>query len=344
MKRFQTKRQAFTLIELLVVIAIIAILIALLLPAVQQAREAARRTQCRNNLKQLGLALHNYHDTHNVFPPGYVDLRGADSTGNLGGNLDDNDGHWAWSVFLLPFLDQAPLYNRLNPGDSLPSASLAANTSDMQRRYEAFRCASDDGPRSQPDAGYQIDNLPGTGGANTPVSVTNYIVANNNYNVRRNRSSSVTDGNAGATGAFYRDSAIRISDFFDGSSNTILMGERFYQSAGIRMNAGMLFTVRDGGAAGAPAGPADNTANNQGMMTISGSSRYPINFKTSTTVNSAQNQGFSSVHEGGAHFLFGDGRVQFLSENIDLNSGTTVVDSTFERLIAVEDNQTIGEY
>lgn len=100
-------RRGFTLIELLVVIAIIAVLVALLLPAVQQAREAARRSSCKNNMKQLGLALHNYHDTHFSFPPGYLD---QDSYGGFG-FVDINQGHWAWSASLLPFLDQAPLYN-----------------------------------------------------------------------------------------------------------------------------------------------------------------------------------------------------------------------------------------
>src|SRR5581483_8700238 len=97
-------KKGFTLIELLVVIAIIAILIALLLPAVQQAREAARRTQCKNNLKQLGLALHNYHDNFNTFPPGGVN--GTAATSNYQG--------WGWSIMLLPQIDQAPLYNQIN--------------------------------------------------------------------------------------------------------------------------------------------------------------------------------------------------------------------------------------
>ena len=94
MPRHRTTRQAFTLIELLVVIAIIAILIALLLPAVQQAREAARRTQCRNHLKQLALALHNYHDTHGVLPSGYIVETG-----------------WGWGTMVLPPMDQGPLFN-----------------------------------------------------------------------------------------------------------------------------------------------------------------------------------------------------------------------------------------
>src|SRR6266487_2467467 len=98
------RRLGFTLIELLVVIAIIAVLVALLLPAVQQAREAARRSQCRNNLKQIGLALHDYHSTHNVFPPGYVAGAAYPATSN----------GWSWCAQLLPYLDQASLYHSIN--------------------------------------------------------------------------------------------------------------------------------------------------------------------------------------------------------------------------------------
>src|SRR5688572_18495143 len=125
MSRDQRRRIGFTLIELLVVIAIIAILIALLLPAVQQAREAARRTQCKNNLKQMGLALHNYHDAFNMFPPGHVYDGFADtnvrSPTNGGGNDCVAAGALAsnatyvrapWTVQILPYIDQAPLYNQ----------------------------------------------------------------------------------------------------------------------------------------------------------------------------------------------------------------------------------------
>ncbi|MCA9089676.1 MAG: DUF1559 domain-containing protein [Planctomycetaceae bacterium] len=106
-------RPGFTLIELLVVIAIIAILIALLLPAVQQAREAARRSQCKNNLKQLGLALHNYHDTFNTFPPGGVSALANSNCNPTGGSEPANQGA-PWTVLVLPYVDEAPRYNSFN--------------------------------------------------------------------------------------------------------------------------------------------------------------------------------------------------------------------------------------
>src|SRR5262245_46775846 len=110
------RRRAFTLIELLVVIAIIAVLIALLLPAVQMAREAARRTQCRNNLKQIGLALHNYHASHQVFPPGCQQQRCNQSTVVEPpiGNGMENWGSFSGQSMLLPYLDQTPVYNGIN--------------------------------------------------------------------------------------------------------------------------------------------------------------------------------------------------------------------------------------
>src|SRR5579872_1827700 len=97
-------RRGFTLIELLVVIAIIAVLVALLLPAVQQAREAARRTQCKNSLKQIGIALQNYHDSARTLPPGYISL--IDTSGN------DLGPGWGWAAMLLPQMDQSPLYDQ----------------------------------------------------------------------------------------------------------------------------------------------------------------------------------------------------------------------------------------
>ena len=144
----RASKAGFTLIELLVVIAIIAILIALLLPAVQQAREAARRTQCRNNLKQLGLAMHNYHDNFNLFPP--QDFGGAATLCVLA-NTNFNF-KWAWGTAILPYIDQAPLFNQLNSnGCSMPRANTLFNgVALLQQSLPAFRCPSDTGPSLNP--------------------------------------------------------------------------------------------------------------------------------------------------------------------------------------------------
>ena len=346
MKTIRRKR-GFTLIELLVVIAIIAILIALLLPAVQQAREAARRTQCKNNLKQLGLAFHNYHDVYNRFPPGYVDFRDA---GFTAAQLDDN-GHWAWSAFLMPYIEQAALYNQLNVGNVTGSAAYDANQSSLQQTFNAFRCPSDAGapnihnPGTSP--GYAID-LPGPGGTNTGLPISNYVVANNIVSVRNRRSNTPNRGDVGAIGAFYRNSNTAIRDITDGTSNTILAGERAYRLGNFLMHAGTLFLVRgNGGSAGGGPTAQDNGPSwNQGLMTIAASCRYPINPVLTTNGSSALNQSFSSRHEGGAQFLMGDGAVRFISENIeaDISGAPWVTNSIIENLIGIADGEVVGEF
>lgn len=139
--RFTSCRsRGFTLIELLVVIAIIAILIALLLPAVQQAREAARRTQCKNHLKQIGLALHNYESTHNTFPPGCVSIPTSTWSGVSNDGIQETGPGWGFFAHILPFIDQAPLYNSINFNIAITAASHAT-----QRRtiIAPYRCPSD---------------------------------------------------------------------------------------------------------------------------------------------------------------------------------------------------------
>jgi len=331
----------FTLIELLVVIAIIAVLIALLLPAVQQAREAARRSQCKNSLKQLGLAFHNYHDVHSCFPPGYVDLRG-------GSGVSDNQGHWAWSIFLLPYVDQAPAYQMINPGPVNASKINATQKAAMQSSFEMFRCPSSSQPRlhdSSIDPGYVIET---TSVGTCALPVTNYVVANNIAGLRQYKATNAIGGTTGAVGAFYRDSNTRLRDITDGSSNTILVGERSYFRSGQRNSAGMLLAVRDANGTGPSAAdtvsPVPDHSSNQGMVTISGSVQYPINVAL-TGAATSQNIAFSSNHVGGAQFLFGDGRVQFISENVNLlNDSAWTCNSTFENLIGIADGNVIGEF
>ena len=156
------RRKAFTLIELLVVIAIIAILIALLLPAVQQAREAARRTQCKNNLKQIGLAMHNDHDIQRVFPPSAV----------RSSRHPADDSVWAWGVMILPQLEQAPLSQQLapnNPRSFFEALSDPVVLNLVQQPLAAYRCPSSTGPNLN-------DHHPmDPAGANVQVSLSNYV-------------------------------------------------------------------------------------------------------------------------------------------------------------------------
>ncbi len=183
------RRRGFTLIELLVVIAIIAILIALLLPAVQQAREAARRSTCKNQMKQLGLALHNYHDTFNTFPPG----------GWSGGN------QLSYTTQILPYIDQAPLYGTINfstPGDSSFDAIAA-------RKLVVMLCPSSNKEMENGSATLFAQHYLGVQGTvSTTATLGNTLTANN--------------------GMMFSNSKVNFRDVTDGTSNTFQLGEHSY--------------------------------------------------------------------------------------------------------------------
>ena len=196
----------FTLIELLVVIAIIAVLVGLLLPAVQQAREAARRTHCKNNMKQIGLAIHTYLDSHNVFPIGY-----CASQPYVDGATDTTPG-WGWSAYILPFLEQ----------DALESQFVWTQPVEKVRRVfrtmiPAYLCSSDivpDGPFAVPNA---------TGGIVGMATPTSYAGS----------CGSDLTGTADPTGLgiFFRNSGVRIAQVVDGTSQTVAVGERAFCKA-----------------------------------------------------------------------------------------------------------------
>ncbi|MCH7988405.1 MAG: DUF1559 domain-containing protein [Planctomycetes bacterium] len=188
MTPFHTGR-GFTLIELLVVIAITSILIALLLPAVQQAREAARRIQCRNNLKQIGVALHNYHDAHGRFPPGFIRDHGT-----------------AWSAMILPELDRFPLYNTISWGSKWSSGDNEAACGTV---VSVFRCPSAPIPSHVPNNSNIKNRVPCT-----------YLACASGTNMVDN---SLDD--FAQDGLFFNNHSTRMRDIIDGSSNTVAIGE-----------------------------------------------------------------------------------------------------------------------
>jgi prepilin-type N-terminal cleavage/methylation domain-containing protein len=331
MPALRPRPRGFTLIELLVVIAIIAVLIALLLPAVQQAREAARRSQCKNNLKQIGLALHNYHDIYNMFPPGQtgVDLWGDNCPEGACAN-------WGWASHILPQLDQAPLFNAiiitqpLNFSTNTPSILL-----EMQRPLTVFRCPSDTGPPTNNEIPIPTNNPASDADCNNPgcvaLATSNYVGANDSHVLNRDTWNG-TYGRSQRLGSRATPSGrlrqMSIRDILDGTSNTVAIGERAYLIRNVRLGAAVVF------------GANGDTANHnrQGLVANMSGGAWKIN-----DICPDCRRGFSSMHVGGAHFLMNDGAVRFISENIDHNTDATI-NSTFERLIAIQDNQPVGEF
>jgi prepilin-type N-terminal cleavage/methylation domain-containing protein/prepilin-type processing-associated H-X9-DG protein len=279
----ELQRVGFTLIELLVVIAIIAVLVALLLPAVQQAREAARRTQCKNNLKQLGLALENYHGSRNMFPAGYVST--FDNSGN------DLGPGWGWAAMILPEMEQLPLQNNITFTQPIEAA---ANATVRVISLPAYLCPSD--TVVSPWPAVMRDPL------GNPTSTICQIAASNYVGVF-----GVSEPGVGGEGVFFRNSNIGMRHITDGTSTTMFVGERSQRWCeatwvGAVTNA-VMFPP-----AGSPAVPV--TENASGMIlghTFEGPPNAP-----GTECNE-----FSSLHSGGAHFLFCDGHVQFISTSID---------------------------
>lgn len=339
MLRLRSDRRGFTLIELLVVIAIIAILIALLLPAVQQAREAARRSQCRNNLKQLGLAMHNYVDAYQVFPPGYVDSRAV---------LTHGKGHWTWTAFVLPYLEQSSLFTTFNVGPRTASDAFRDFPQLVSARYPVFRCPSDTGPdsvhtTSGANLGMVIVN---SAGVLTPTGITNYIASNNIRYMRQAQAQNLV-GNTGALGMFFKDSALSFRDLTDGASNTIMIGERSWEQGKTSplVRAGTLFAIRDYQQRGPMAYDVSTGVFNQGMQFALGTIYDGINPVViwTPTDHCTACQSYASLHVGGAHFVMADGSVRFISENTHQNPSIPI-DSVMEYLAAINDGNVIGEF
>lgn len=285
-------RRGFTLVELLVVIAIIGVLVALLLPAIQMAREAARRSQCANNMKQMGLALHNYHDTHGYFPAGFV-VYPNNAMSNIRG--------WGWGALILPYVEQSALYDALGVThrriDQVDSTTYPAPASELtQTRLPVYRCPSDIGPHTNPRRNnHGMSNYSGVFGNGTPAGVdpdgTSYPNAFANNDDWR-------PGN----GMFFANSGVRMAEVRDGTSNVLAIGERAYGVAG-----GLRAPNEYSGAIwvgmwqhGRSASTLRGLRNNDDAQ-LFGTSEWT----------------YSSHHPGGAHFLLVDGSVKFISAAVD---------------------------
>jgi len=310
------KSRGFTLIELLVVIAIIAILVALLLPAVQQAREAARRTQCKNNLKQLGIALHNYHDTFNCFPPAHIRTQSAIPANNV---LTGWRGFSLHSM-LLPYIEQTALYTTLDFNSYFDAPQ---NTVGRRQRLPAFLCPSDT-PMSTAETGN--NSYPGSMGTNLGQYVNQ----------------------AFRNGVFRFDVVTRMRDINDGTSNSVALGEQLmgdnngaaYRAGdvvrgiafngnaqrptqaevdayGVACQAGIGNHHSHGGRDWAIGMPAQTLFNTVAVPNW----RYPT-CQTCVGCGWMDSQGFfpaRSRHTGGVQICLADGSVRFVSENVDLN-------------------------
>jgi prepilin-type N-terminal cleavage/methylation domain-containing protein len=295
-------RNGLTLVELLVVLGILGLLFGLLIPAVMHARESARRSQCRNNLKQLGLALHNYHDAHQVFAMGYVAK--ADDPGADPATLDAPSG-FGWGTIIIPYIDASPLYNQFNL--ALPCWNLA-NAPRVRIGLPVYLCPS------APDGDTPV--IIPTGPPSSTSTVTfgrSHYVANAGQEPPWRLSPPAADWSEIANGVIFRNSSIRISDITDGASNTVMLGE----------HADIADKVWAGVVAGAKACPKPPRSTSDGgcdaaatFVLFSSGTVAGGGIRTPNAWPGEVDQ-LSSRHPGGCHILLCDGTVKFLSGTID---------------------------
>lgn len=291
MKRFNgMERRGFTLVELLVVIAIIGILVGLLLPAVQAAREAARRMQCSNNLKNLMLATLNYEDSFKRFPHGHHHrgLFDGDATNQFGGSA------FGWGYAVLPYLEQGNLFNQFDSRFPLPEKTITRNGLLAATPLPIFSCPSDTKPPTFNDGGI------------TPSATSSYKGVAGSYDGYGHASGTATGDRTRHNGMFNVDARgqFKFSDIADGTSNTIGIAEARWRMDANGRNRSRIY------------GGSDNI-------------QYAINAVTTTIVNGEWAMNWMAVqgnpqphraagseHTGGAQFGYMDGSVRFISQNI----------------------------
>ena len=337
----------FTLIELLVVIAIIAILIALLLPAVQQAREAARRTQCKNNLKQIGIALHNYHDTHSCLPPMKIWANGIDCPN---GTPWDNTGGFSWRVMILPFVEQSTMYNQIDfsriHAPLVCTGSAAVLTNISNKAIPGYLCPS--------------DSTPAVIGAHAGTNYGAAVSASAQVKLPYGQTSGTPAIPYEKLAAVFQMNSnvgpikVTLTDIKDGTSNTIAVAEVFRaRRTAIRGGGGfgldgsgrcyrwmvegaceVTGTLGRGGAFGDMSGGFQGSGGNPGghlqvgaTSARTGDGGPNDNRADQSSWNGENDEGAhdgfrpsSSQHIGGVQVLLGDGSVKFVSDNVDSNA------------------------
>ena len=295
----------FTLVELLVVIAIIGVLAALLLPAIQAARGAARRIHCQSNMKNIALALVNYHDTHGLFPPGFI------------GQARRTEA-WGWPVFVLPQLEEQGLYDALGVKDrrladlfrAAGNRSNAPEIKLVQTSLPIFRCPSDTTPKLLPNEGQaQNDRDRHFRGRNTPPGfkppTSNYMGLKGFWDNRCEWTGTRShQDRCDSNGILFGNSRVRQRHITDGTTKTFLIGER-----DLRCKAGTWIGSRNPPGAGM-----------FGSYMLIARSSLKINHP-STGHHNTCTEGFSSSHSGGAYFAMCDGSVHFIVDYIDFDNG-----------------------
>lgn len=315
-------RRGFTLVELLVVIAIIGVLIALLLPAVQQAREAARRMQCANNLKQVGLALHTYHDVHSAFPAGYW-RQTPYSISTFSGP------GWGWGAAILPQIEQDARFEALGVTSKFTD-DTAATLAITQPLINSYRCPS--------APGGDVNDVMSTGSAATPHGLSTYKGVFGDRNTQASYTNAdgctLAQGSCvdGGNGMFSANSSVKMRDVTDGTTNTVMVGEIAFGVNGAVNSSGDKISYLGAVWIGVtPSGARSNVATIQtlrGLLANGATSREYV-------INGTNSRSFSSHHPGGAQFVLSDGSTRFFAETID--------QTMMNRISARDDGQVLGD-